>query len=132
MINIIVMGHGGYAQGVKNNLSMLLGEPKNMYFLDLMRDDSLGDLENKMNSLISELGESDILFVCDLLGASPFRLAAIYSATNPEKAITVTGLNTMAFLELSMSMDLNLFDLADRVIETTKASVSKFPDPTHA
>jgi PTS system N-acetylgalactosamine-specific IIA component len=128
MLSIIVMGHGGYAAGIKSNLCMLLGEPKNMYFLDLEREDSLADLEMRLNDLLSTLGEDSILFACDLLGASPFRLAAIHSATHIGKSFTVTGLNTMAYLELGLSNDLNIVEMIDRVIETAKNAITKYPE----
>lgn len=35
MTEIIVMGHGAYAAGTKENVDMIVGVPKNMRFLDL-------------------------------------------------------------------------------------------------
>ena len=48
MIRILVLGHGGYAEGVKSNLNMLVGQPATMYFLDLTPTDDLADLEKKV------------------------------------------------------------------------------------
>jgi len=128
MINVIVMGHGGYSIGIKNNLSMLIGQVNNMYFLDLEKEDSLADLELRLNSLLETLGEDIIVFACDLLGASPFRLAAIHSATHPGRSFTITGLNTMAYLELALSNDLNVVEMIDRVIDTAKKAIVKYPE----
>ena len=128
MLSIIVMGHGGYAVGVKNNLNMIFGEVKNMYFLDLELEDSLSDLEIRLNNLLETLNEDTIIFACDLLGASPFRLAAMHSATHPGKSFTLTGLNTMAYLELAMSTDCDLEELIDRVIDTAKKAIIKYPE----
>lgn len=128
MKQIIVMGHGGYAAGVRGNLEMIAGKADHMHFLDLMKDDDFASLEEKVDQLIEELQEKEILFACDLLGASPFRVAAMRCAYHPEKYMTVTGLNTMAYIELSMDSDLSLEKLADRAIETTRQSVGRYPE----
>lgn len=131
MINIIVMGHGGYAEGVKGNIEMLSGIPKNMHFIDLSKDGGLSQLESDLNQLLIEIGDSDILYVCDLLGASPFRIAAMKCIENPVKQELVTGLNTMALVELSIyDENISLIDMAERAINTTKESVSRFTIPT--
>ena len=56
------------------------------------------------------------------------RVAAMRCALHPEKYMTVSGLNTMAYTELSMDSDLSIEKLADRAIETTKKSVGRFPE----
>jgi N-acetylgalactosamine PTS system EIIA component len=125
---IVVMGHGGYAEGVRKNLEMIVGQANHMYFIDLTKDDDLASLENKINDLLVEFKEDEVLFACDLLGASPFRVAAMASAANPGKYVTVAGLNTMAFIELSMKSGLSIDELANRAVETTRASVAKYPE----
>jgi PTS system N-acetylgalactosamine-specific IIA component len=127
MKQVVVMGHGGYAEGVRRNLEMIAGEADHMHFLDLMQGEDLSSLEGKVDQLIEELQGEGILFTCDLMGASPFRVAAMRCAKNPGKYITVTGLNTMAYIELNMNSDLSIEKLADRAMETTKKSVEIFP-----
>lgn len=130
MVNIIVMGHGGYAEGVRGNLEMLSGIPKRMYFLDLDGDGGLGELEKKLDELLEDIKDEEILYACDLLGASPFRLAAMRCVEHPETQVLVTGLNTMAYVELSIpAEELSLSELADRAVSTTIESVSKFDIP---
>lgn len=128
MKRVVVMGHGGYAEGVKLNLDMLIGHSEHMYFIDLTKEDDLAGFENKVNNLIQSFNDDKVLFACDLLGASPFRVAAMICANNPGKYYTVAGLNTMAFLELSMESDLSIEELANRAIDTAKAAVAKFPE----
>lgn len=130
MKRIVVMGHGGYAEGVRQNLEMIVGQPEHMYFIDLTKEDDLASLENKVKLLLEGFPDDEVLFACDLLGASPFRVAAMQCAENPGKYYTVAGLNTMGFLEISMKTesDLSIEELANLAIETTKAAVSRFPD----
>ncbi len=129
MIRVVIMGHGGYAEGVRQNLEMISGVSEAMYFIDLTKEDDLESLKTRVDTLLQEFGEDEVLFACDLLGASPFRVAAEQCATHPEKYIAIAGLNTMALLELTMidDSDLSLNELADKAIETTKSAVAKFP-----
>lgn len=128
MKRVVVMGHGGYAEGVKQNLNMIVGQSEHMYFIDLTKEDDLASFENKINHLLEGFNDDEVLFACDLLGASPFRTAAMLCVAHPGKYYTVAGLNTMAFLELSMESDLSIEELANRAIETTKNSVARFPE----
>lgn len=130
MKRILVMGHGGYAEGVKQNLEMIAGPSQYMYFIDLNKEDDLADLKRKVSHLLKDFKEDEVLFVCDLLGASPFRVAAEICAYNPGRYYTVSGLNTAALLELSLDQDENLSieDLANRAVKSTKAAVAKFPE----
>jgi len=130
MIRVVVMGHGGYAEGVKQNLEMIAGLSDSMYFIDLTKEDDLSGLKAKVNHVIQDFNDDEVLFACDLLGASPFRVAAEICVNHPGKYYTVAGLNTMAFLELTMmeDNDLSIEELADRAVNTSKSAVAKFPE----
>ncbi|MGB4658770.1 MAG: hypothetical protein WBI07_06310 [Mobilitalea sp.] len=130
MIRVVVMGHGGYAEGVKQNMEMVSGLSDSMYFIDLTKEDDLASLKTKVDLLLEEFGEDEVLFACDLLGASPFRVAAEICVNHPGKYYTVAGLNMMALLELTMIEDsgLSINEIVDRSIDTTKSSVVRFPE----
>lgn len=128
MINIIIIGHGGYAEGIKKNLGMLSGVPNYMHFLDLDPESDLDTLETNLDALLEKIGDEEILFSCDLFGASPFRVAAMKCMANPGRCMLVTGINTMAYIELAMPSELSLEELAKRSVETTKDSVKMFPE----
>lgn len=126
MAEIIVIGHGGYGEGVRTNLEMVTGVPENMHFLNFTKDQDRADLEACMDKLLEELTEKEVMFCCDLPGATPFQAAAIRTASN-EKYRTVVGLNQMAYMELAMDSSGNAAELAKRAVETTKESVTEFP-----
>ena len=113
MAEIVIIGHGGYAEGVRSNLEMVIGVPESMHFLNF--------------TLGMELDDKEILFCVDLPGATPFQLAAIHTAQNPERCRTVVGLNSMAYMELAMDCSGTPEDLAKHAMETTKDSVLLFP-----
>lgn len=133
MKRIIVIGHGGYAEGMRQNLEMIAGERENMYFVDLTQEIDLAALEEKVKTLLDGFSGDEVLFACDLLGASPFRVAAMRCAENPGKYYAVAGLNTMALLEVGMNAEngMTIEELADFAVETTKEAVARFPEKNY-
>ncbi|HOQ16783.1 MAG TPA: PTS sugar transporter subunit IIA [Defluviitaleaceae bacterium] len=131
MKRVVVMGHGGYAEGVRKNLEMIVGVPEFMHFLDLTKEDDLDRFKARVEDLVKQFDDDDeVLFVCDLLGASPFRVAAELCISKAGKYYTLAGLNAMAIMELSMIEDseLSIEELANHAVETTKTAVAKFPE----
>ena len=103
------------------------GVPENMHFLNFTKEQDRAELEAHMDELLGRLGEKEVLFCCDLPGATPFQAAALRTAANAEKYRTVAGLNQMAYMELSMDSSGTAAELAKRAMETTKESVTEFP-----
>jgi PTS system N-acetylgalactosamine-specific IIA component len=109
---------------------MIAGERENMHFLDLTKDIDLATLEGKVKALLDGFSGDEVLFACDLLGASPFQVAAMRCVENPGKYYAVAGLNTMALLEVSMNAEngMTIEELADFAVKTTKEAVARFPE----
>lgn len=128
MAEIIVIGHGGYADGVRTNLEMVAGVPEQMRFLNFTKEQERSELEAALDKMLKELEGREVLFCCDLPGATPFQVAAIRTAEHAEKYRTVVGLNQMAYMELAMETgDRTAQELAEQAVETTKESAAMFP-----
>ena len=51
MAEIIVIGHGGYAEGIRSNLEMVIGVPEAMHFLNFTMGMDRSELEASLNTL---------------------------------------------------------------------------------
>lgn len=122
MTQVVVTGHGGYASAVKRNLSMLIGQPEGMHFVDFDLQDDLETLKVNLMNVLQETGQDDVLFVCDLAGGSPFREAAFLCTTCDRYAV-VAGINTSAFTEITFNRQLSARQLAQLAAEVTVQSV---------
>ena len=96
MSKVIVMGHGGYGTAMKRSLAMLVGELEGFYFLDFNEEDSLEDLNGRIDALLPEIGDEEVLFACDVSGGAPFRTAAERCIQHPGWAVAA-GINTSAY-----------------------------------
>ena len=101
---IIITGHNNFASGILSSLTMIAGNKDNIYAVDFLSDDNDDTLEDKFNKIISDNKDSEILFVCDLMGGTPFKVASKLAFTNDNYEV-VTGINLGGLIDTSMKLD---------------------------
>lgn len=101
---IIITGHNHFASGILSSLTMIAGAKDNVYAVDFLSDDNDLSLEGKFNKIIDENKDSEILFVCDLMGGTPFKVASKLAFTNDNYEV-VTGINLGGLIDTSMKLD---------------------------
>ena len=126
MTSVIVTGHGGYATAMKRNLAMLVGELEGFYYVDFNETDSLDILRGHLDGVLSQIGDGDVLFACDLAGGSPFRTAAELCTEHPNWAVAA-GINTSAYSEISFNLELSAAELAEMACEVTRETILMYP-----
>lgn len=127
MVEIIVVGHGTYPQGIRTNLEMVVGVPENMHFVNFTPDMSREDLEQNLDALLETLAGKPVLFCVDLPGATPFQVCALRTAAEAESRRAVVGINNMAYMEMAMDALEDVDLLAKRSLDTTRESLVSFP-----
>ena len=101
---IIITGHNHFASGILSSLTMIAGTKDNVYAVDFLSDDNDLSLEGKFNKIIDENKDSEILFVCDLMGGTPFKVTSKLAFTNDSYEV-VTGINLGGLIDTSMKLD---------------------------
>ena len=101
---IIITGHNHFASGILSSLTMIAGAKDNVYAIDFLSDDNDLSLEGKFNKIISDNKDSEILFVCDLMGGTPFKVTSKLAFTNDNYEV-VTGINLGGLIDTSMKLD---------------------------
>lgn len=122
----IVSGHGNYGTGLQSTIELLLGKNTDIHYIDFLAEDNDITLKEKMLAIINQNPKSQILFICDILGGTPFKLAAEIANYNDNIEVIV-GCNIMSIIEGSFQKDnLSLEDLAKFIVESSKNSTIKF------
>ncbi|WP_018963753.1 PTS sugar transporter subunit IIA [Coprothermobacter platensis] len=122
----IVTGHGKFAAGVKSSLDMLLGAGDDLYFVDFEETDSDVTLKEKFSKILSERKDAEVLFICDLLGGTPYKVAA-QLANETDKIEVVAGCNIGSIMEAFMGREEHsLSDLADFIVDVSKNFTIRF------
>ena len=101
---IIITGHNNFASGILSSLTMIAGVKDNVYAVDFLSSDNDDTLESKFNKIISDNKDSEILFTCDLMGGTPFKVASKLAFTNDNYEV-VTGINLGGLIDTSMKLD---------------------------
>ena len=101
---IIITGHNNFASGILSSLTMIAGSKDNVYAVDFLSSDNDNTLEDKFNKIISDNKDSEILFVCDLMGGTPFKVASKLAFTKDSYEV-VTGINLGGLIDTSMKLD---------------------------
>lgn len=126
MTKVIVLGHGGYGTAVQRNMRMLVGDCADFLFVDFNEKDDLNTLKDKISDALKAVGDSDVLFACDLTGGSPFRESAMICAQHPNYAV-VAGLNTSAYTEMTFNLEMTPMQLAELGADVAKQAIMIFP-----
>lgn len=132
MIGIVVTGHGHFATGITTSVELIAGKPENYAAVDFPEGDSSENLEKNLKDAFASLKDckEGILVFSDLVGGSPFKIAAELSVTMKDQCniVVCSGSNLGMIIEANMARgfmeDLN--DLADMAVNTGKEQVIKY------
>ncbi|HWS30357.1 MAG TPA: PTS sugar transporter subunit IIA [Clostridia bacterium] len=124
MIGVLLISHGGMAEGVLSSASMLLPQLEQVDFLALWPEDNPDDFQAKLGKKIGELDTGDGVFLlADMLGGTPSNRAMYFVG---DRVHVLTGLSLpMLYSLLSMREEFaDLAALADEVmVETQNGTV---------
>lgn len=127
MNNIIVlMGHGNYATGLESTIGSIVGPTVDINYIDFLEEDSSETLMVKAKKVVDENKGNNIVFICDIIGGTPFNTAVKISLEKDGIGV-VGGCNVNAIIEMIMAKDLyELEELLDELVDRTKKSVCKY------
>lgn len=106
-MNIILLSHGKYNQGILDSHNMIIGENKQIYSLSLT--DSVDEFSEKLDIKINQLLEKgDVLALCDLKGGTPYNKMTEKKLMNPSNIHIISGMNLPMLIEVSLKLEQNI------------------------
>lgn len=123
---IVITGHGNYATGLKSSIELLAGRNGDLYYLDLMVNDTDQMLREQMTNVVKKNEGSSVLFICDILGGTPFKVS-VEIANNSDHMEVVAGCNIGSILEGVFQKDkISVRELADFMVSSSKRTTVRF------
>ncbi|SCJ06661.1 EIIAB-Man [uncultured Clostridium sp.] len=123
---MVLMGHGHYATGIESTVRLIVGKTEGVSYIDFLEEDSSDDLMKKAVKVVEENEDSNIVFICDILGGTPFNTAVKLSLEN-ENIRVVAGCNVSSIVEtIMMKEHLEVDSLVEDLIGKTKSTVCNF------
>lgn len=126
MTKVVILGHGGYGSAMRRSIEMLAGVQEDYFYVDFNEEDDAGILRGKIDAVLAQTGDSDVLFCCDIVSGTPFNVAAALCAEKPNFCC-VGGLNTIAYMSMAYELDSPASALADMACEVAREGVMRFP-----
>ncbi|AVJ18045.1 PTS galactosamine/N-acetylgalactosamine transporter subunit IIA [Serratia rhizosphaerae] len=105
MIGIILCGHGGFASGLARAMTQILGEQPQFMAIDFTESSSTSLLTAQLEQAVAALdAHEDLVFLTDLLGGTPFRVASTLAMQQPGREV-ITGTNLQLLLEMVLERE---------------------------
>lgn len=105
MLGIVLTGHGGFATGLEKAMNQILGKQEQMIAVDFPEDSTTALLTTQLEAALASLRECEsIVFLTDLLGGTPFRVASTLALQQSGWEV-ITGTNLQLLLEMMMERD---------------------------
>ncbi|WP_330985595.1 MULTISPECIES: PTS galactosamine/N-acetylgalactosamine transporter subunit IIA [Enterobacterales] len=105
MLGIILTGHGGFASGLTQAMKQILGEQPKFIAVDFPESSTTALLTTQLTEAMQTLtGCEEIVFLTDLLGGTPFRVASTLAMQTPGCEV-ITGTNLQLLLEMALERD---------------------------
>lgn len=105
MLGIILTGHGGFASGMAQAMTQVLGEQPQFEAIDFPQSSTTALLTSQLTEATQTLNNCDgIVFLTDLLGGTPFRVASTLAMQMPGSEV-ITGTNLQLLLEMVLERE---------------------------
>ncbi|MRT58330.1 PTS N-acetylgalactosamine transporter subunit IIA [Enterobacteriaceae bacterium RIT693] len=129
MLSIILSGHGGFASGLEQAMKQILGEQPQIIAIDFPETSSTVRLTEQFQAAIGQLDEREgLVFLTDLLGGTPFRVASTLALEKPEREV-VTGINLQLLLEMVLEREgLNSCEFRQMALECGHRGLTSLVD----
>lgn len=102
MIAIIVMGHGHFASGIVSSLELIAGQQEKVTAIDFTAEMTAADVQDQLSRAL--IPEEETLVLCDLLGGTPFKVAAtLMESLSNTTCNVLSGLNLAMLIEASFA-----------------------------
>ncbi len=108
---IVIVSHGGLAEGFKDSLEMISGDVSSVFTVSLKPSDGTEDFDKKLSELeLSKYGE---VWICaDLLGGTPSNVSFMKYKDNPKFNI-VAGINLPFLITLLLTENVEITSLIE-------------------
>lgn len=123
---IVISGHGNYASGIKSSIELIAGHQEDVYSVDFTVNETDLTVREKIKCILNENVDSQVIFICDILGGTTFKIAAEIANYNDNMEVIV-GCNIGSIVEGLFQKDsFSINKLADFIVNSSKETTIKF------
>ncbi|MGL5041990.1 MAG: hypothetical protein ACRC6X_02655 [Culicoidibacterales bacterium] len=125
-MKFVFCGHGHFGLGYKSNIEAIAGQSDDLLAIDFLETMTESDLENQILTVIADNSGQKLLFICDIIGGTPFKIAATQAMDNAAIEV-ICGCNTSGILEVLLTKNTTKSQIMiENMINASKANIQKF------
>jgi len=130
LISLLVISHGGLAEGLLDAMQMITGPQEKVLALGLQESEAPEDLIERIREAVETLDDGDgVLIMVDLYGATPFNSSSRLFLESQKKIEVITGVNLPMLVEIVISREgQTLPDLLEQAFQSGQTGIQKLPD----
>lgn len=115
MIGLVVVSHGGMAEGMLDAMRMITGEQEKVEAVALRETDDVEGLMERIQTAAASVDDGEgVLVLVDLFGASPFNASARLALMKERVLEVVTGMSLPMLVEIVVQREgMSLKELAE-------------------
>lgn len=121
MTNIVLVSHGDLGDALIRATEMITGPTERLFSIPLLPNESPEGFGEKLAAALREIEGEETLVLIDLFGGTPYNVAA--RQVLKENVECVTGMNLPMLLELVMSRDGALPELAEAITQAGREAI---------
>ncbi|EKO3570796.1 PTS sugar transporter subunit IIA [Vibrio metschnikovii] len=117
MLSVIISGHGAFASGMEKAMHQVIGAQEQCVAIDFPPESTTQQLQEQFRTAMENVGTQDgLVFITDLLGGSPFRIASTLALEHGNIEV-ITGANLQLILEMMLERDeLNITEFREQAL----------------
>ncbi|WP_412988750.1 PTS sugar transporter subunit IIA [Pediococcus siamensis] len=124
MIAYVIASHGDLAESMRKSSFMIFGEQEQVAAVNFLPNESPEELKQAYEKAIASFSPaSQVIFLVDLYGGTPFNVATEIVSGNTEKMSLISGLNLPMLVEAYTVRDRALAEVVAHLEATAKAGV---------
>jgi PTS system mannose-specific IIA component len=130
VIGIVLAGHGGFCDGIRDAAEMIMGPQDSLAVVPLGPAENLDLYREKLEQARTEVDSGDgVLVLVDLFGGSPSNVAAYLLGQGTE---VVTGVSLPMLLEVLSARESPLSQVVDTAMSAAQVGTIRLADRIRA
>jgi mannose PTS system EIIA component len=124
-VAIVIVGHGGFPDGLKDAIEMIVGPQEALATVSLGPADEPTEVAQRIDGALSEMGAgegAEAIVFADLFGGSPANAAASLLAARPNLEV-LAGVNLPMAIEILTDRSGTAHELAAKALNAGRDSV---------
>lgn len=126
MYNILIVGHGTFATGIKSSLDLLIGECDRIHAQNLSENITHEEFENIITEYINKYDK--LIVFADLLGGAPSQIVTrkILEMEKSKEQFVVSGVSLALILDICSHI--TILNEEDHILEKINTSLDNIKD----